>query len=348
MGLHLKEAFADIPHCYMNHFKAKHYDLLRRVYLHETIKKHQMLSNKYLFYHAYKQAMYDRYGELSRNMITKQREIQQLQIQYINYRRSGTFTVEHNLNWIKQNKLLKRLKIEWFEQFYASYYPLDAARSKKYIEEYEHALRTKLNLEKMDNANKKMMKNKQYLTQKQNEKSRITKLIGSPVIKNEIEKKILLKLYPKLCLKPSVEVMQVMNYAHYVRDQNLVRSSFNHKQIAQKMKAYYHYKHGHNSDKERNEKTEKNKIVEGINHSQKFLHFIAKNGNEKLLNMLEAMRNDTKYLYDKGEEKESEPRMNKHPGQWVPTEAPWKTNRSAFGYIEKWSHNNDNNIFDIL
>ena len=66
----------------------------------------------------------------------------------------------------------------------------------------------------------------------------LTKRATMHIVQNQIEKQMLLKLYPFICLKP-IQVMQVLNYVHYEKNQNIVRSQFNHTQIA-KMKSYYY------------------------------------------------------------------------------------------------------------
>ena len=50
-----------------------------------------------------------------------------------------------------------------------------------------------------------------------NEQYRFLKLLSNQITQNQIEKEILLKLYPNICLKPSIEVMQVFNYVNYAK-----------------------------------------------------------------------------------------------------------------------------------
>eukprot|EP01083_Nonionella_stella_P157494 511373_1 len=313
-ALHLKESFADIPPFYAKHLKSKHFDILLRVYLMKQRKTFETLNTKYPFFSQYKLNMKQHYNDLVRRITTKQFEMQQLYQTYTSYKMGNTFTLKHNLNWNRHNKILKRLKASLIQYFYLSYDPLDPYQHRQYQTQYLHLKHNKMSLEKKEKENKTKNKNKEkeYLSMIQREQNRVIKLLSNAVITHEVERQILLKTHNNVCLLPSMEVMQVMNYAHYVRDQNLVRSAFNHKQIAQKMKrkskSTTHYARDTN-----------NVILDGINESQKFLHFIAQNANEKLFNMLQAMRNETKYLYDKGEENENdmkEPR--KHPGQWIP------------------------------
>ncbi len=95
--------------------------------------------------------------------------------------------------------------------------------------------------------------------------------------------------------------------AHYVQKQDIVRPLFGHKALAKRMKSYYDGTGGAKGCGRRNA------VIDGMRESHKFLDFVRQNGNEKLFEMLEAMRNETEFLLDVGkEEKRREP--NKHPG----------------------------------
>merc|ERR1712087_946566 len=72
------------------------------------------------------------------------------------------------------------------------------------------------------------------------EKQRFFACTMKPVVRSQIEQAILLKLHPDLCLQPSVEVVQVMNYAHLVQKQGLVRPRYGHRALAKRMKGYQH------------------------------------------------------------------------------------------------------------
>ena len=95
--------------------------------------------------------------------------------------------------------------------------------------------------------------------------------------------------------------------AHYVKNQDLVRPQFNHKALAKRMKSY------HNGTGDGIGCGRRNVIVDGIAESQKFLEFVRQNGNEKLFQKLESMRNETEFLHDVGS-KEKRRELNKHPG----------------------------------
>lgn len=111
-----------------------------------------------------------------------------------------------------------------------------------------------------------------------------------------------------------------MNYyivsdAHYVKNQDLVRPQFNHKALAKRMKSY------HDGTADGIGCGRRNVIVDGISESQKFLEFVKENGNEKLFQILESMRNETEFLHDVGSE-EKRRELNKHPGKCTYLHSP--------------------------
>jgi len=295
------QAFHDLPPLILENGRA--ISSLQKWWSKTAISKYRGLHSKYSFYAQFKRSMAAKFESLAKEYNAKCHEVNQLQTIYTQYlKQHHSIMPEMQDNFSRHSALKSKLEERLLSSHYELYDPTNPAQA-KYIEQRCELLRKRMLFENVAAGNEQRMSQR-----KQGEKQRFYKATRVPTVRHEIEREILLKLHPDLSLQPSLEVMQVMNYVHYVRSQSLVRPLFGHKALAKKMKSY---RDGNGRDECRH----RNVIMHGIAESQKFLDFVRENGNEQLFRKLESIRNETPFLHDVGKEEEKK-RLNKHPGQY--------------------------------